>query len=48
MIRLKIEVLKLFLLDFVWDRKQKSKETMTDETTEVISADNPNSVDNKQ
>ena len=48
MIRLKIEVLKLFLLDFVWDKKQKSKEAVIDETAEVISADNPNSVDNKQ
>ena len=46
MIRLKVEVLKLFLLEFVWDKKQKSKELVTDEVSENIPVDNP-AADNK-
>jgi hypothetical protein len=45
MIRLKIELLKLFLLDFVWERKEKSKETIDDEVSIIHSDDNP--TDNK-
>jgi hypothetical protein len=41
MIRLKIEVLKLFLLEFVWDRKNKSKENLADEVSENLPADSP-------
>lgn len=43
MMKLKIEVLKLFLLEFVWDRKSKDK---VDEEMASLPDDNP-ATDNK-